>query len=94
MNVLIGGMEDGEPQLYWMDYLGTLARVTKGAHGYAAYFVSSVLENAYKEGMTIEEGIEALKKCVVELKTRFLIDQSNFKVKIITDEGIEVRDLE
>jgi len=61
-NVLIGGIdEDGEAKLYWLDYLGTLERVTKGAHGYAGYFVSSVLDNAYKKAITKEEGLKAIK---------------------------------
>ena len=50
MNVLMGGYDqiEKEAKLYWMDYLGTLQQVTKGAHGYAAYFVNSVLDNAFK----------------------------------------------
>ena len=60
-NALIGGIdEDGEGKLYWLDYLGTLERVTKGAHGYAGYFVSSVLDNAYKKAITKDEGLKAI----------------------------------
>ena len=49
VNVLMGGFDklEGEARLYWMDYLGTLQRVTKGAHGYGAYFVNSVLDNNF-----------------------------------------------
>ena len=84
-NALIGGIdEDGEAKLYWLDYLGTLERVTKGAHGYAGYFVSSVLDNAYKKDMTKEEGLKAIEGCIKELKTRFIMDQPFFRVKIIT----------
>jgi len=49
VNILLAGYDnlDNTPKLYWMDYLGTLARVTRGAHGYAGYFVNSVLDNQY-----------------------------------------------
>ncbi len=32
-NSLIAGYDEDGPALYWLDYLGTLQRVTKGAHG-------------------------------------------------------------
>jgi len=50
VNCLIGGYDkiDQQAKLYWMDYLGTLQQVTKGAHGYAGYFVNSVLDNHYE----------------------------------------------
>lgn len=76
-----------------MDYLGTLERVTKGAHGYAGYFVSAILDNEYKGTITREEGLVAIKKCIHELKTRFLIDQPAFKLKVITAAGIEIIDI-
>ena len=73
---MIGGYDhiDGTAKLYWMDYLGTLQQITKGSHGYAAYFVNSVLDNNYQKDMTLEEGIAAMKKCIVELRTRFIIN--------------------
>ena len=71
-----------------MDYLGCLQQTTKGAHGYAAYFVNSVLDNAYKKDMTEDEGIEACKLCVKELKTRFIINQPTFRAKVVTKNGV------
>lgn len=72
----MGGYDliEKEAKLYWMDYLGTLQQVTKGAHGYAAYFVNSVLDQHYKRDMTVEEGLEACRQCIKELKTRFIIN--------------------
>ena len=90
VNCLIGGYDHvkGEARLYWMDYFGTLQQVSKGAHGYAAYFVNSVLDNNYQEEMSLEDGLKAMKKCIVELKTRFIINQPEFTCKIVTKEGI------
>ena len=93
VSVLIAGVEDDGAKLYWMDYLGTLQRVTKAAHGYAGYFCSSTLDNQYHPDMTKEEGLGAIKKCINELKVRFLIDQPVFKVKVMTKTGTGVIDL-
>lgn len=76
VNCLIAGYEHttGEAKLYWMDYFGALQQVNKGAHGYAGYFVNSVLDNHFKANMTLEEGMAAMKACTVELKTRFIMN--------------------
>ena len=76
VNVLMGGYDqmEKEAKLYWMDYLGTMQQVTKGAHGYAGYFVNSVLDNQFKTGMTLEQGLEACRQCIKELKQRFIIN--------------------
>ena len=95
VNILLGGYDpiEGQAKLYWMDYLGTLQQVQKGAHGYAGYFVNSVLDNAYRRNMTLEEGIATMKKCIVELRTRFMINQPNFIAKIVTKDGVQVMNL-
>ena len=77
-----------------MDYLGCLQQVSKGAHGYAAYFVNSVLDNSFHGGMTLEEGVETMRKCILELKTRFIIKQTGFVAKLVTKDGIQVIALE
>ena len=76
VNLLLGGYDliEKEAKLYWMDYLGTMQQVPKGAHGYAGYFVNSVLDQHYKQGMTLEEGLAACQQCIKELKTRFIIN--------------------
>jgi len=33
VNVLLAGMDGDSPSLYWIDYLGTLQKIVKGAHG-------------------------------------------------------------
>ena len=95
VNCLLGGYDTVEQQakLYWIDYVGTLQQVTKGAHGYAGYFVNSVLDNNWRQGMSLDEGLDAVKKCILELKTRFIINQPNFVAKIVTKDGVQVMPL-
>ena len=37
--------------------------------------------------MTVDEGLDVVKKCVHELRTRFLISQPKFKVKVVDVNG-------
>ena len=95
VNLLMGGFDhvEGKAKLYWMDYLGTLQQVNKGAQGYAGYFVNSVLDNAFTKDMTLDQGLEASKKCIKELSTRFIINQHNYVCKVVTKDGVKVVDL-
>ena len=76
VNLLIGGYDETEKRakLYWMDYLGTLQQVNKGAQGYAGYFVNSVLDQHFTKDMNLEQGIAAIKDCIKELGIRFMIN--------------------
>ena len=49
VNCLIAGFENNEPSLYWLDYLGTLQKVTRGAQGYCSYFVLGLMDNYYRK---------------------------------------------
>ncbi len=74
--------------LFFMDYFAALAKVNFGAQGYAANFVLSVMDRDWQPNMTLEQGVELIKKCLHELKTRFLLSQPVFKVKVVDASGI------
>ena len=44
--------------------------------------------------MTLEDGVKTLKKCVLELRTRFIIKQPTFIAKVVTKDGIHVINLD
>jgi 20S proteasome alpha/beta subunit len=46
VNLLVGGYDTATdtPELYWVDYLGTMTQVPFGAHGYGSYFGLSLLD--------------------------------------------------
>ena len=70
-----------------MDYLAALSKVNFGAHGYAANFILSVFDRDWKKHMTLEEAKEVVRRCIHELKTRFLISQPVFIVKMVDSNG-------
>ena len=92
VNMLMGGydLQEQRAKLYWMDYLGTLQQVNKGAQGYAGYFVNSVLDNHFKADMTLDEGVKACKACIHELRHRFMINQHDFVAKMVSRDGIKI----
>lgn len=88
-NILLAGFDEpNEINLYFLDYMAALAKVDYGAHGYAANFILSIFDRDWKKGLTLQEGLEIVKKCIHELHTRFLISQPNFTIKVVDKTGI------
>ncbi|KAI9298573.1 proteasome-domain-containing protein [Neoconidiobolus thromboides FSU 785] len=89
VNSLISGWskKDG-PKLYWLDYLASSESVKFASHGYGAFYLMSLLDRYYKPDMELEEAKEVIKKCLLELKTRFIINFSNFKFDVADANGI------
>ena len=90
VNVLVGGFDTGEGRgkLFWIDYLAAMAEVPFAAHGYGAYFCLSLMDRLYRPDMELEEAKELLRKCIQELKVRFLVNFTGFTVKLVDKDGI------
>ena len=88
-NCLVAGYDNDGPKLYWLDYLGSYAKILKAAHGYGAYFLYGLMDNFYKKDLSLKDGEDIIKKCINELKTRFSINMVNFDVFKVTKDGIE-----
>ena len=88
VNMLIGGHDQANgASLYYIDHLAAMQEVTRGAHGYGAYFVLGLLDRYWKPDLNETEAIEIVKKCIEEIRLRFLMDRNNFIVKIVDKEG-------
>lgn len=89
VNVLIGGYDTktGRPSLNWIDYLGTQVELPYGAHGYAAFYCTSLFDRHYRPDMTLPEGIDLLKMSLKELETRMPIDFKGVYVKVVDKDG-------
>merc|ERR1711934_476316 len=96
VDLLIGGYDAaagdnaGGPSLYYLDYLASMQKVPYACHGYAGYFCSSTIDRYYTPNLTLEEGMDILKKCVKEIQTRFLMNTPEFTVKVIDKDGVRV----
>ncbi len=82
-------MPASEPALYWVDYLGTLAHVPFAAHGYGAHFALSTMDRYHNVDMSLDEAMDLLRRCIGELKKRFLVDLGAWKVRVIDAAGVK-----
>mmetsp|Transcript_16558 Transcript_16558/g.18521 ORF Transcript_16558/g.18521 Transcript_16558/m.18521 type:complete len:204 (-) Transcript_16558:212-823(-) len=94
VNVLLGGYDVGEQggfaSLYYLDYFGALHKVKHGAQGYAQYFCASIFDKEFKDNLTEEEAIKIIEKCILEMRTRFMMSQPNFIIKKVDEDGVSV----
>jgi 20S proteasome alpha/beta subunit len=91
--VLAGYDDKDGVALYYLDYMAALAKVNFGAHGYCANFILSVFDREWKEGLSLEEGKDVARKCIHELRTRFMISQPNWIIKVVDKNGTRVEQL-
>ncbi|KAJ5907417.1 proteasome subunit beta type-4, partial [Penicillium taxi] len=96
VNLLLGGVDpvSAQPNLYWIDYLASLAPVPYAAHGYAQYYCLSLLDKHHHPDIDIDEGIKLLGMCTDELKRRLPIDYKGMLVKVVTKDGVKVIDFD
>jgi 20S proteasome alpha/beta subunit len=73
---------------------GAMSKVKFGAHGYAANFILSVFDRDFKDGLDVAGCVKVIKNCIHELKTRFLINQPEFMIKVVDKDGIRVLSLQ
>lgn len=91
VNVILGGYDEKTPtggSLYVMDYLGSCTKAKYGAQGYASNFCLSIMDRSWNEGLNQDQAVEIVEHCIKELEMRFLINQSNFIIKVINKEGV------
>jgi 20S proteasome alpha/beta subunit len=78
-----------EPKLYWLDEYGSLQRVQYGAHGLGANFLLSILDQGYRNDMSLDEAVALADDCFRELRKRYLINSPQPPcVKCINFDGI------
>jgi 20S proteasome subunit beta 4 len=88
VDMLLAGYDEGVgPSLYFIDYLASMQKLDKGAHGYCGFFVNSLLDAHWKPGMSVDEGLALMGLCAAEMKRRFTISMPNWKVKIVDKDG-------
>eukprot|EP00029_Vermamoeba_vermiformis_P013160 TRINITY_DN807_c0_g1_i1.p1 TRINITY_DN807_c0_g1~~TRINITY_DN807_c0_g1_i1.p1 ORF type:complete len:193 (-),score=38.41 TRINITY_DN807_c0_g1_i1:143-721(-) len=93
VNSLLGGFDKEGPSLYFLDHLAALHKVPFAAHGYAGYFLYGLLDKLYKDGLSVEEGVEVVRQCVKELQTRMVLNSPKYLAKIVDANGTRVIEL-
>ncbi|KAG7160328.1 proteasome subunit beta type-2-like [Homarus americanus] len=91
VNLLMGGVDPDtkKPELFFMDYLAASVPVKYYAFGYGGMFTLSIMDKDYTSNMNQEQAYELLKKCIAEIKRRFIINLPKFRVRVISKDGIK-----
>ncbi|KAH8495740.1 hypothetical protein POPTR_010G084800v4 [Populus trichocarpa] len=88
VNILLAGYDkETGPSLYYIDYIATLHKVDRGAFGYGSYFCLSMMDRHYHSGMSVEEAVELVDKCITEIQSRLVVAPPNFVIKIVDRDG-------
>lgn len=88
VNVLLAGYDkETGPSMYFIDYIATLHKVDKGAFGYGSYFALAMMDRHFHSGMSLEEAIDLVDKCIVEIRSRLVVAPPNFVIKVVDKDG-------
>ncbi len=88
--LVLGGVDDSGPHIYTLDPLGSLLEEPKfGATGSGSVIAYGVLEDEYKDGMTVEEAKELAVRAVKAAKARDTASGGRIQVHKITKAGSE-----
>lgn len=75
-------------RLFWLDYLGTGAEVTYGAHGYGESFAIGFLDRYHKADLPKELAIELVKGALDAIQTRLIVGQNKFQMLLMDKDGL------
>lgn len=91
VNIILAGYDkDVGPSLYFIDYIASLHKIDRAAFGYGSYFALAMMDRHYRKDMTVEEAIELVDQCILEIRTRLVVAPPNFVIKIVDKDGARV----
>lgn len=76
-----------KPELFWLDALGALQSVPFGAHGLASRFALSLIDNGFREGMSLDEARDLMEACFHQLDRRYLVSSVGFSMMVVDKYG-------
>jgi proteasome beta subunit len=86
---IVGGMDDDVPAIYVLDVLGSLLPDEYAAVGSGAQMATGVLEQGYKDKMSLENGKSLVLKAMKSALKRDTMSGDGADIFIITKEGIK-----
>lgn len=79
------------PYLYWLDELGSLQQIQYGAHGLGSNFCLSVLDQGFRDDLSLEEATSLMRECFEQLRTRYLINSPQPPcIKVVDAQGVRL----
>lgn len=89
--LIVGGVDEEGPHIFTLDPLGSLLEEDKfAATGSGSVIAYGVLEDGYREKMSIEEATELAKRAVKAARRRDIASGGKIQVAVITKDGIKM----
>jgi len=85
---IVGGLDEEGPSLYVLDVLGSLIPDNYAVVGSGTEIAIGVLEETYKEGMTVEEAKPLVTRAIKSAISRDAMSGDGIDFLIITKEGL------
>jgi proteasome beta subunit len=85
--ILVGGVDSTGPHVFSLDPYGSLTEEKCVATGSGSPVAYGVLEDAYKEGATINEVLPVVVRAVDSAMKRDIASGNNFDIAVITKDG-------
>jgi len=85
--VLIGGIDDSGPHIFNLDPYGSLTEEKSVATGSGSPLAYGVLEDQYREGMSIKEMLPIIVKAVQSSMKRDIASGNNYNITVIDANG-------
>jgi 20S proteasome subunit beta 7 len=91
-NIIVGGVEAGEPFLGYVDKIGTAYEANALATGYGTFIALPLLREAYEKNnkMTEAEAMDMLDQCLKVLFYRDARAWNKYEVAIVTKDGARI----
>lgn len=86
-STIIGGIGNGETDLYCVDSYGARHMDNFVTIGYGLYFLYGIFDMYYNKDMNLEESIFFLKLCVKTLKEKLVLETDKWNLTVISIEG-------
>ena len=87
VQILLGGVDDTGPHVYALDPFGSLTEEKSVSTGSGSPLAYGVLEDKYREGMTIEELLPIVFKAVGVAMKRDVASGNNYNITVIDKNG-------
>merc|ERR1719399_835948 len=91
VDMLLAGYDEADgPSLYFLDYLASMQKLDKAAHGYGGFFVNSLLDAHWRPDLSEAEALDLLECCFAEIQKRFMVAMPKFTIKVVDANGVRV----
>ncbi|MCW4009626.1 MAG: archaeal proteasome endopeptidase complex subunit beta [Candidatus Bathyarchaeota archaeon] len=85
--ILVGGVDDTGPHIYGLDPIGSLTEEKMTSTGSGSPLAIGVLEDKFREGMTVEEALPVIARAVNSAMKRDVASGDNYNIIVIDEKG-------